>query len=53
MGLTCNRARGAMWKILVTALLVDLIVLIPLVVSYSLIANYIPKRTSKPQKGGC
>jgi hypothetical protein len=44
-GLTGVRARGAMWKILVTALLADLIVIIPLVVSYSLIANYIPKRS--------
>jgi len=32
-----------MWKILVAALLIDLLLIIPSMLSYSLVGNYIPR----------
>jgi len=37
-----------MWKILVTALSIDLLLIIPLTLSYSLISNYIPRSRLPP-----
>ena len=41
--MTDFRVRGMAWQIVITALLADLILVIPILLSYTLFSGYVPK----------